>query len=70
MPVFLGHIPAVLPHNNAQLRLGGGFLGLLPELVTPDEVPDVLKLEVQSVHNGEVYARNVVANMTHRPARL
>ena len=41
-----------------------------PELVTPDEVPDVLALEVQSVCNGQVYAKNVVANMTHRPARL
>ena len=30
----------------------------------------MLQLEVQSVHNGEVYAKNVVANMTHRPARL
>ena len=46
------------------------FFSFGPQLVTPDEVPDVLKLEVQSVHNGEVYARNVVANMTHRPARL
>lgn len=46
------------------------FFSFGPELVTPDEVPDVLKLEVQSVHNGEVYAKNAVANMTHRPARL
>ncbi len=46
------------------------FFSFGPQLVTPDEVPDVLKLEVQSVHNGEVYARNVVSNMTHRPARL
>ena len=46
------------------------FFSFGPQLVTPDEVPDVLKLEVQSVHNGEVYAKNVVANMTHRPARL
>ena len=46
------------------------FFSFGPQLVTPDEVPDVLKLEVQSVHNGEVYARNVVASMTHRPARL
>ena len=46
------------------------FFSFGPELVTPDEVPDVLRLEVQSVHNGEVYAKNVVANMTHRPARL
>ena len=46
------------------------FFSFGPQLVTPDEVPDVLRLEVQSVHNGEVYAENVVANMTHRPARL
>lgn len=30
----------------------------------------MLKLEVQSVRNGEVYAKNLVSNMTHRPARL
>ena len=46
------------------------FFSFGPQFVTPDEVPDVLKLEVQSVHNGGVYAKNVVANMTHRPARL
>ena len=46
------------------------FFSFGPELVTPDEVPDVLKLNVQSVSNGEVYAENVVNNMTHRPARL
>lgn len=46
------------------------FFSLGPQLVTPDEVPDVLKLEVQSVLNGAVYAKNVVSNMTHQPARL
>ncbi len=46
------------------------FFSFGPQLVTPDEVPDVLKLEVQSVRNGEVYAKNLVANMTHSPARL
>ncbi len=46
------------------------FFSFGPELVTPDEVPDVLKLEVQSVHNGEVRAKNVVSNMTHQPAKL
>lgn len=46
------------------------FFSFGPQLVTPDEVEDVLALEVQSVHNGEIYAKNVVANMTHRPARL
>ena len=46
------------------------FFSFGPQLVTPDEVPDVLKLEVQSVYNGEIFAKNVVANMTHKPARL
>lgn len=46
------------------------FFSFGPELVTPDEVPDVLALEVQSVKNGDVYAHNTVSNMTHRPARL
>lgn len=46
------------------------FFSFGPQLVTPDEVPDVLKLEVQSVHNGDVYAKNTVDHMTHKPARL
>lgn len=46
------------------------FFSFGPQLVTPDEVPDVLQLEVQSVLNGQVYAKNIVNNMTHRPARL
>lgn len=46
------------------------FFSFGPELVTPDEVPDVLKLEVQSVHNGQIHAKNVVSNMTHRPSKL
>ena len=46
------------------------FFSFGPQLVTPDEVPDVLKLEVQSVHNGEPYAKNTVEHMTHRPDRL
>lgn len=46
------------------------FFSFGPQLVTPDEVPDVLKLEVQSILNGEVHAKNTVSNMTHRPARL
>ncbi len=62
------------------LRLNPRFLTLVkgfdsffsfgPQLVTPDEVEDVLALEVQTVHNGEVHAANTVSNMTHKPARL
>ena len=43
------------------------FFSFGPQLVTPDEVPDVLKLEVQSVHNGEIHAKNTVDHMTHKP---
>lgn len=46
------------------------FFSFGPHLVTPDEVPDVEKLEVQSVHNGEIHAKNTVSNMMHRPAKL
>lgn len=46
------------------------FFSLGTELVTPDEVPDVLQLTVQSVRNGAVCAENTVSNMMHRPARL
>ena len=46
------------------------FFSFGPQLVTPDEVPDVLKLEVQSVHNGQIHAQNTVDHMTHTPDRL
>jgi 2-keto-4-pentenoate hydratase/2-oxohepta-3-ene-1,7-dioic acid hydratase in catechol pathway len=46
------------------------FLSFGPELVTPDEVPDVLKLRVATVINGRVHAENVVANMTFPPPYL
>lgn len=62
------------------LRLNPRFLTLVkgfdsffsfgPQLVTPDEVEDVLALEVQTVHNGKIHAANTVSNMTHKPARL
>ena len=46
------------------------FFSFGPELVTPDEVPDVTKLEIQSVHNGEVHAKNTVDHMIHQPPKL
>ena len=46
------------------------FFSFGPQLVTPDEVPDVLELEIQSVHNGQVYAKNTVSNMIHKPNKL
>lgn len=46
------------------------FFSFGPELVTPDEVPDVLKLKVATMINGKVHAENVVANMTFPPPYL
>lgn len=46
------------------------FFTFGPELVTPDEVEDVTKLNVATVLNGEIYAQNVISNMTFPPAYL
>jgi len=46
------------------------FFSFGPEIVTPDEIEDVNKLTVATVHNGRIYAQNVVANMTFPPAYL
>jgi 2-keto-4-pentenoate hydratase/2-oxohepta-3-ene-1,7-dioic acid hydratase in catechol pathway len=43
------------------------FFSFGPVLVTPDEIEDVLTLEVATVINGHIHAQNVVANMTFRP---
>jgi 2-keto-4-pentenoate hydratase/2-oxohepta-3-ene-1,7-dioic acid hydratase in catechol pathway len=43
------------------------FFSFGPLLLTPDEIEDVLKLEVATVINGKVHASNVVANMTFPP---
>ena len=46
------------------------FFSFGPELVTPDEVEDVMKLNVATVLNGKIHAQNVVSNMTFSPPRL
>jgi 2-keto-4-pentenoate hydratase/2-oxohepta-3-ene-1,7-dioic acid hydratase in catechol pathway len=46
------------------------FFSFGPVLVTPDEIPDVLALQVATVLNGKVHAENVVARMTFPPAQL
>ena len=43
------------------------FFSFGPELVTPDEVADVMRLNVATVINGGVHAQNVVSNMTFPP---
>jgi 2-keto-4-pentenoate hydratase/2-oxohepta-3-ene-1,7-dioic acid hydratase in catechol pathway len=64
---------SILRQNPRYLTIVKGFdtfFSFGPQLVTPDEVPDVSALEVQTVHNGEVHAKNTVANMTFSPAKL
>lgn len=46
------------------------FFSFGPQLVTPDEVEDVLKLKVSTVLNGKVIAQNTVSNMTFQPDYL
>lgn len=43
------------------------FFSFGPQLITPDEIDDVLALKVATIHNGDVQAENVVANMTFPP---
>jgi 2-keto-4-pentenoate hydratase/2-oxohepta-3-ene-1,7-dioic acid hydratase in catechol pathway len=46
------------------------FFSFGPQLVTRDEVADVLKLEVGTWNNGRLHRANVVANMQFPPAYL
>ncbi|MCB2148375.1 MAG: fumarylacetoacetate hydrolase family protein [Deltaproteobacteria bacterium] len=46
------------------------FFSFGPQLVTPDEVDDVLRLKVSTVINGRVHAENTVDHMTFPPDEL
>ncbi|WP_027625771.1 fumarylacetoacetate hydrolase family protein [Clostridium lundense] len=46
------------------------FFSFGPQLVTPDEIEDVLKLKVSTVLNGKVQGQNFVKNMTFPPDYL
>ena len=46
------------------------FFSFGPELITPDEIPDVTKLEVQTHLNGRLLGKNVVSQMAHPPAKV
>jgi 2-keto-4-pentenoate hydratase/2-oxohepta-3-ene-1,7-dioic acid hydratase in catechol pathway len=43
------------------------FFSFGPQLVTPDEVEEVLDLNVSTVINGNIHRKNVISNMTFRP---
>jgi 2-keto-4-pentenoate hydratase/2-oxohepta-3-ene-1,7-dioic acid hydratase in catechol pathway len=46
------------------------FFSFGPELITPDEVPDVLKVKVGTWNNGKLHRENVVASMAFPPFYL
>jgi 2-keto-4-pentenoate hydratase/2-oxohepta-3-ene-1,7-dioic acid hydratase in catechol pathway len=46
------------------------FFSFGPELITPDEVPDVLKVKVGTYNNGKLHRENTVANMAFSPYYL
>lgn len=46
------------------------FFSFGPELITADEVPDVLKAKVGTYNNGRLHRENVVANMAFPPFYL
>ena len=60
----------ILRRNPRYLTLSKSFESFFsfgPQLVTPDEIEDVMQLKVATIHNGRVHAENVVANMTFPP---
>ncbi len=46
------------------------FFSFGPIIVTADEIDDVNALEVQTIHNSEVFSRDSVSHMKHRPYKL
>jgi len=46
------------------------FFSFGPELITRDEVPDVLALKVGTWKNGKLHRENIVGNMQFQPAHL
>ncbi|KIL48478.1 fumarylacetoacetate hydrolase family protein [Jeotgalibacillus soli] len=46
------------------------FFSFGPELMTKDEVEEVLDLHVSTVINGHLHRKNVISNMTFRPWNL
>lgn len=60
----------ILRRNPRYLTLSKSFdtfFSFGPFLLTPDEIEDIMRLQVSTVINGRVHANNVVANMTFPP---
>ena len=58
------------PRNLTQSKSFDTFFSFGPVFVTMDEIADVMKLTVRTVHNGRVHAENTVSNMTFPPDYL
>lgn len=58
------------PCNLTQAKSFDTFLSLGPELVTPDEIPDLEALAIATVLNGEVIRENTISAMTFPPSFL
>jgi 2-keto-4-pentenoate hydratase/2-oxohepta-3-ene-1,7-dioic acid hydratase in catechol pathway len=58
------------PRNLTQAKSFDTFFSFGPLFVTPDEIPGIDELLIQTVLNGEVRAENTVAHMTFSPADL
>jgi 2-keto-4-pentenoate hydratase/2-oxohepta-3-ene-1,7-dioic acid hydratase in catechol pathway len=63
-------ILAINPRYLTRAKNFDSFFSFGPELVTPDEIEDVMKLRVATVLNGKIHAQNVVSNMTFPPKYL
>jgi 2-keto-4-pentenoate hydratase/2-oxohepta-3-ene-1,7-dioic acid hydratase in catechol pathway len=60
----------ILRKNPRYLTLSKSFESFFcfgPQLVTTDEIEDVMKLNVATLYNGNMHAQNTVANMTFPP---
>lgn len=60
-------ILAVNPRYLTRSKSFDTFFSFGPHLVTPDEVDQILNLNVSTVINGSIHRTNVVSNMTFRP---
>jgi 2-keto-4-pentenoate hydratase/2-oxohepta-3-ene-1,7-dioic acid hydratase in catechol pathway len=60
-------ILAVNPRYLTRSKSFDTFFSFGPQLVTPDEVDEVLDLNVSTVINGGIHRKNVISNMTFRP---
>lgn len=63
----------ILRQNPRYLTLSksfDSFFSFGPELVTPDEMPDIFSLKVQTIYNGKVHAENKISNMSFPPDEL